>query len=57
MGHLDRRRQGLDSTFPSPVVVPLTPPAAIPQPTPNDPSPYDKCNIFNEFDDEVLAMD
>ena len=58
MGHLDRRRQGLDSTFPTPVVVPLTPaPAAIPQPTPKDPSPSDKCNIFNEFDDEVLAMD
>ena len=60
MGHLDRRRQGLESTSPTPVVVPLTPaPAAIRQPIPNDSSPsYDKCiDIFNEFDDEVLAMD
>ena len=59
MGHLDHRRQGLDYTSPTPVVVPLTPaPAAIPQSIPNDPPPYDKCiDIFNEFDDEVLAME
>ena len=59
MGHLDRRRQGLDSTSPTPVVVPLTPaPAAIPQSIPNDSSPYDKCiDVFTDVDDEVLAMD
>jgi hypothetical protein len=61
MGHLDRRRQGLDSTSPpKPVIVSPTPaPAVIPTtPILRDSSPSeDYTDILNTFDDELLAMD
>ena len=63
MGHLDRRRQGLDSTSPvpviapSPVAVPL-PPASSDIPPPGS-SPYDAyTDMLNAIDDdEMLGMD
>jgi len=66
MGHLDRRRQGLDSTSPAPVVAQSSPapvgippnpvpPAVIPQPIP---CTYDEAVYFSDaLDDEVLATD
>ena len=61
MGHLDRRRQGLDSTSPPlPVIVPPTTPApaVIPKPILSDSSPYEESTeILNALDDEILAMD
>ena len=59
--HLDRRRQGLDSTSPplSVIVPTMTPaPAVIPKPILSDSSLYeDYTDIFNALDDEILAMD
>jgi hypothetical protein len=61
MGHLDRRRQGLDSTSspPKPVVVPPTPaPAVVHTPMLRDSSPSDDyTDILKAIDDETLAMD